>query len=77
MPILNGLELKKKINNDDKLRIQSIPFVFLTTSDSKKDVIKAYELLAQGFFTKPNDYISLVTLLKSVTHYWDIAKHPN
>ncbi|GEO09493.1 response regulator [Segetibacter aerophilus] len=77
MPLLNGLELKKQINKDEKLRTQSIPFVFLTTSNSKKDILEAYNLLAQGFFTKPNDYRSLITLLRSVTHYWDIAQHPS
>ena len=76
MPVLNGLELKKLINTNDKLRSQSIPFVFLSTSTSKHDINTAYDLLAQGFFTKPNKFDELIDLLKNVTNYWEIAKHP-
>jgi CheY-like chemotaxis protein len=76
MPILDGLELKRKINTDDKLRMQSIPFVFLSTSNAKKDINTAYDLLAQGFFTKPNKFNALTDLLKNVTNYWGTAKHP-
>jgi CheY-like chemotaxis protein len=76
MPVLDGLELKRKINTNDKLRTQSIPFVFLSTSNAKKDINAAYDLLAQGFFTKPDKFDALINLLKSVTSYWKIAKHP-
>ena len=76
MPILNGLELKRKINTNDKLRTQSIPFVFLSTSTAKKDINTAYDLLAQGFFTKPNKFDDLIELLTNVTNYWETAKHP-
>ena len=76
MPILNGLELKKEINSSDKLRSQSIPFVFLSSSNTKKDINAAYDLLAQGFFTKPNKFDALSNLLKNVINYWDEAKHP-
>ena len=76
MPVLNGLELKKRINTNDRLRTQSIPFVFLSTSNSKNDINAAYDLLAQGFFTKPNKFDDLIDLLKNVTNYWETAKHP-
>ena len=76
MPILNGLELKRRINTSDKLRKQSIPFVFLSTSTAKNDINAAYDLLAQGFFTKPNKFNDLIDLLKNVTNYWETAKHP-
>ena len=76
MPVLNGLELKRKINSSDKLRTQSIPFVFLSTSAAKKDINIAYDLLAQGFFTKPDKFDALINLLKNVTDYWETAKHP-
>ncbi|GEO12087.1 response regulator [Segetibacter aerophilus] len=76
MPVLNGLKLKEIINTNDKLRTQSIPFVFLSTSNSKKDINAAYDLLAQGFFTKPNSFGDLIDLLKNVTNYWETARHP-
>ena len=77
MPLLNGLELKKEINKDDKLRKQSIPFVFLSTSNSKKEVEAAYDLMVQGYFKKPNSMEEIKEILKMVTQYWDTCDHPN
>lgn len=54
IPMRNGLEVKKIINDDDHLRRKSIPFVFLSTSAEKKAVEEAYNLTAQGFFLKQN-----------------------
>ncbi len=76
MPILNGFQLKEEINKNDKLRIQSIPFIFLTTSGRPKDVDVAYNLLVQGFFQKPDTFGEIKDLLKMVTHYWRTAKQP-
>ena len=77
MPVLNGFELKRIINENDKLRTQSIPFVFLSTSDTKSEVNKAYDMLVQGYFKKPHTYGDIKDLLKMVTHYWGTARHPN
>jgi CheY-like chemotaxis protein len=52
MPILNGLELKAAINQDDILRKQSIPFIFLSTSNSKKEVTAAYGFNGKRLFQK-------------------------
>jgi CheY-like chemotaxis protein len=76
MPLLNGLQLKAEINQDDYLRRKSIPFVFLSTSTSKKEVEAAYDLMAQGYFKKPNSFDEIKTMLKMVTDYWDTANHP-
>jgi CheY-like chemotaxis protein len=77
MPILNGLELKAAINQDDILRKQSIPFIFLSTSNSKKEVTAAYDLMAQGYFKKPNSFDEIKDILKQVVDYWDRSSHPN
>lgn len=76
MPRLNGIELKKAINEDDGLRKKSIPFVFLTTSCAKKEVEKAFDLMAQGFFTKPKNLNELKDTLQKVVGYWNACKHP-
>ena len=76
MPHLNGFELKQQINSNEKLKTQAIPFVFFTTSNSQKDIDTAYNLSAQGFFTKPGKYETLKELLQSVTKYWQKAQTP-
>ncbi|MCW3105809.1 MAG: response regulator receiver protein [Segetibacter sp.] len=75
-PIVDGFELKREINKDDKLRIQSIPFVFLSTTAQPKEVENAYELMVQGFFQKPNSFDDIKNLLVMVTNYWRTALHP-
>ena len=78
MPRLNGLEFKKKIDNDARLRRKSIPFVFFTNGASQDEVDDAYfTMTVQGFFVKANDYHEMKLLLKSIYYYWKHCKHPN
>ena len=77
MPRMNGIELKKAINEDASLRKKSIPFVFLTTSTSKRDINEAYELLVQGFFIKPASMGKMRETLKMIVGYWSTCAHPN
>jgi CheY-like chemotaxis protein len=77
MPLLNGLEFKAEINRDEKLKKQSIPFVFLSTSSSQKEIEIAYDMSVQGFFKKPNSFNEIKNILHTVTSYWNVARHPN
>jgi CheY-like chemotaxis protein len=77
LPRMSGAELKKKINQNDKLRKKSIPFIFLTTTSSHTAVAEAYDNLAQGFFTKPHDMKSLREMVNMILDYWKLCKHPN
>src|SRR4051812_46144676 len=42
VPGRNGLEFKKKIDSEPKLRKKSIPFVFYSTLASQREVNEAY-----------------------------------
>ena len=53
MPVMNGLDLLKTIQEDRFLRSKSIPFVFLTTGADQPTVQKAYDLGVQGFLKNP------------------------
>lgn len=77
MPRMNGIELKKAININETLRKKSIPFVFLTTSTSKRDIDAAYELLVQGFFVKPSSLSTMKDMLSMIVRYWSACAHPN
>jgi DNA-binding NtrC family response regulator len=77
LPLMSGAELKKKINLATHIRRKSIPFVFLTTTSDHNAVMDAYESLAQGFFTKPNDFESLKQMIQMILNYWKLSKHPN
>jgi CheY-like chemotaxis protein len=77
MPKMNGLELKKRINEDEELKKKSIPFIFLTTSVAERSVNQAYEMLVQGYFKKPDTFEEMKTLLSLNVQYWARCEHPN
>jgi CheY-like chemotaxis protein len=77
MPAMTGIELRKKINENDYLRKKSIPFVFLTTSERRDAVIEAYEMMVQGYFIKPNNLNEFKRIVRMVIDYWKVCKHPN
>jgi len=77
MPQMNGLQLRKKINENDYLRKKSIPFVFLTTAASKNQIREAYDLTVQGFFVKEQSFAETASTLKLVLDYWGKCRHPN
>ncbi len=74
---MSGMELKRKINKDIHVRRKSIPFVFLTTTSNHLVVLESYEILSQGFFTKPDTIAGLKNMIEMIYNYWMIAKHPN
>ncbi|MDB5196855.1 MAG: response regulator [Flaviaesturariibacter sp.] len=75
--LINGLELRRKINEDDFLRRKSIPFIFLTDVKSPKAVAEAYEMSVQGYFIKQNTIADLKKHLKRIVDYWASCLHPN
>ena len=77
MPRLNGLELKKKIHTDAQLQVKCIPYLFFTTSASKKAVIDAYSMSAQGFFIKETTETELEKTIRSIMEYWKRCFSPN
>lgn len=50
MPGTSGLELRKKINEDEERKRKTIPFIFLTTTAGATAIKEAYLLSVQGFF---------------------------
>ncbi len=78
LPGTDGVTFKKEIDADPLLRKKSIPFVFLSTTDSKQIVEKAFtEMTVQGFFVKGTDYVKMKNMLNVIFQYWIESKHPN
>jgi CheY-like chemotaxis protein len=77
MPRLNGMELKKKIQTDEQLQVKCIPYLFFTTSASKKSVIDAYSMSAQGFFIKETSTSELEATIRTIMEYWKRCYSPN
>ena len=77
MHMLSGFELREILHKDELLRLKSIPFLFLSTSDELRGITNAYNLAVQGYFVKPDSFENLVSMLKSIIEYWGYCKHPN
>ena len=77
MPKLSGFELKKKIHTDAALQIKCIPYLFFTTSASKKSVMEAYSMSSQGFFIKDHSMQELEKTISIMIAYWQRCCSPN
>lgn len=76
LPVINGLELKQRINGNERLRSKSIPFVFLSTTEDRSLVKEAFDMSVQGFFKKPSSYQELKVILEMVLNYWKHCEYP-
>lgn len=77
MPILNGLELREKINQNEDLRLKSIPYLLFTTSAEQRHVVDAYSKSVQGFFIKPVSFLELKETIITIVDYWNKCASPN
>ena len=51
MPVLNGYETAKQIQNDTRLK--EIPIIFITAKSDSESIIKGFELGAKDYISKP------------------------
>ena len=77
MPKINGFELRNKVFTNEQLHIKCIPYLFFSTTATKKAVIDAYALSVQGFFVKPNSMKGLELTIKKIVDYWTECIAPN
>jgi CheY-like chemotaxis protein len=77
MPKINGFELRSKVFTNEQLQTKCIPYLFFTTSGTKKAVIDAYAMSVQGFFIKPNSMEKLKNTIKKIVDYWQECIAPS
>ena len=68
LPRKDGGEVLAEIKADEKL--QRIPVIVLTTSQAEEDIIKAYNLHANCYITKPVDFDKFVQIVQSIEDFW-------
>lgn len=71
MPGMGGKEFLKIIKADEKLN--DIPVVVLTTSDSETDIQECYKLHAAGYIQKPDSVQELKKIMKETIFYWSTS----
>lgn len=75
LPRKDGREVLAEIKQDTSLR--RIPVVILTSSEAEVDILKAYDLHANCYISKPVDIEQFLKVVKSIEDFWvTIVKLP-
>ena len=76
LPRMDGREVLQAIKQDPSLR--NIPVVVLTSSQAEQDIVRAYDLHANCYVTKPVDLDQFITVVQSIENFWfSIVKLPS
>ena len=76
MPKINGIELRKRVSQNETINIKCIPYILLSTTASKGYVDNAYSLGIQGYFKKQSNPEEFVVVLKDIIEYWKKSYAP-
>ena len=68
LPRKDGREVLAEIKADDNLK--TIPVVVLTTSRAEQDIVRAYQLNANCYITKPVDFTQFLEVVRSIESFW-------
>jgi chemotaxis family two-component system response regulator Rcp1 len=68
MPRMDGRQVLEQIKSDPDL--QKIPVVVLTTSQADEDILRAYELHANCYITKPVDLEQFSKVVNAIEDFW-------
>ncbi len=75
LPKKDGREVLEEIKADENLK--KIPVVILTTSQAEEDILKAYNLHANCFITKPVGFEQFSKIVSAIDNFWfSIVKLP-
>ena len=68
LPRKDGREVLAAMKHDPALR--TIPVVILTTSQAEEDVLRAYNLNANCYVTKPVDFDQFMRIVRTIEDFW-------
>jgi len=68
LPRKSGREVLSEVKQDPALR--KIPVVILTSSEAEEDILRAYDLHANCYITKPVDLDQFIKVVKSIEDFW-------
>ncbi len=74
MPKMNGAEFLTIIKADNKLK--KIPVVIHSTSSTREDINKSFELGAAGYMVKSQDYEESMNTIRAIDRYWTLCEQP-
>jgi two-component system, chemotaxis family, response regulator Rcp1 len=76
LPKKDGRAVLADVKGDPSLR--HIPVVILTSSQAEQDILRAYDLHANCYVTKPVDLDQFITIVRSIEQFWfTVVKLPH
>ena len=74
LPKMDGLEVLRQIRASEAFHY--LPVIMFTASESERDQLKAYDLLANAYLVKPMDFENLSEAVRSINAFWRLAQVP-
>jgi CheY-like chemotaxis protein len=68
LPRMDGREVLAEVKSDPILHI--IPVVVLTTSSAEADILRAYDLHANSYVTKPVGFENFFDAIRDIESFW-------
>jgi chemotaxis family two-component system response regulator Rcp1 len=68
LPKKDGRQVLAEIKEDENLK--RIPVVVFTASRSEDDMLRAYDLRANCYITKPSDIEQLFKIVRDIENFW-------
>ena len=76
MPRKDGREALRELKSDSRFR--RIRVIIMTTSKAEEDILRAYDLSAASYITKPVTFEGLIEVIKTLGKYWlEIVELPD
>lgn len=72
MPVMDGVEVLKRIKSNEDLK--ETPIIMLTTTDDPREVEECYKLGCNFYITKPVDFIKFTETLQSIGLFIQVVK---
>jgi len=70
MPRMDGLEVLRRIRDDEKLR--RLPVVILSSSREESDLVHSWDLGVNAYVVKPVDINQFFTAVKTLGKFWAV-----
>jgi two-component system response regulator len=74
LPKLDGLDVLRRMRADARTR--RLPVVVLTSSNEERDIVTSYDLGANSFVRKPDDFAEFLDAARQLGLYWLMLNEP-
>ncbi len=68
LPKVDGLAILDRLKSSKATR--GIPVVIMTSSDEEADLVRSYDLGANSYLTKSDDFDAFSIRIAELSHYW-------